>query len=320
MAANSIEGIEPLDLRPAPPVNTVLTRLRVTRFRVHFNGPVTRPDRYAGSAWRGALGSTLRRQLCTTGAPNCIGCPEAPRCTYPLLFETAAGPAAARGKDLSRPFWLQIPWPGEDDSRQWVGLTVAGVGRDRLTDYLDGLRAAGREIRGVGPLERTQFEVESGLGKGEWRVRLEDRGAAGIPDPGPAPSALRIMLDTPLRLRHHGKTVRPDSLTAEILVHAILSRLQSLLRGAAEPPWSGAGEAVEAARGWMGERRGLTWEDWTRFSSRQDRHLEMGGLRGELALDLSGRPALWPLLWAGQWLHCGKGTTMGLGRYSVHRD
>jgi CRISPR/Cas system endoribonuclease Cas6 (RAMP superfamily) len=43
----------------------------------------------------------------------------------------------------------------------------------------------------------------------------------------------------------------------------------------------------------------------------------MGGLVGRMVLDLSGAPDLWPFLWHGQWLHAGKGATMGMGAYRL---
>ena len=61
----------------------------------------------------------------------------------------------------------------------------------------------------------------------------------------------------------------------------------------------------------------LSWQQWTRYSSRQHSTVPMGGLVGELVVDTRGLEPFWPYLWLGQWLHCGKGATMGLGRYVV---
>jgi hypothetical protein len=61
----------------------------------------------------------------------------------------------------------------------------------------------------------------------------------------------------------------------------------------------------------------LLWYDWTRYSSRQQTEMNMGGLTGTVQLDMEGLEAFWPYLWLGQYTHIGKGTSMGLGAYSI---
>jgi hypothetical protein len=65
------------------------------------------------------------------------------------------------------------------------------------------------------------------------------------------------------------------------------------------------------------EPRQLRWHEWTRFSSRQNTLMEMGGLLGDLALSGSALHEVWPALWLGQWTHIGKGTAFGLGGYRL---
>ena len=77
-----------------------------------------------------------------------------------------------------------------------------------------------------------------------------------------------------------------------------------------------AGLTAEARDVALSDAR-LSWLDWTRYSSRQDTTMQMGGLVGELTVDLSDHPHLWPYLRLGQWTHAGKGTSMGLGRYRL---
>ena len=81
------------------------------------------------------------------------------------------------------------------------------------------------------------------------------------------------------------------------------------------PVGAEAAHLAAAAAQLTGERR-LQWRDWTRFSSRQQREMTLGGVIGEwkLAGDLDD---LLPWFWLGQWLHVGKNTTMGMGMYSL---
>ena len=56
--------------------------------------------------------------------------------------------------------------------------------------------------------------------------------------------------------------------------------------------------------------------DWTRYSSRQDQKMKLGGVIGEWQFD-NLSPELAKLLYIGQWLHCGKNATFGLGKYQI---
>ena len=60
----------------------------------------------------------------------------------------------------------------------------------------------------------------------------------------------------------------------------------------------------------------LRWHDWERYSTRQGVRMKMGGLVGEIRYSGNLGPFL-PFLKAGEVLHVGKGTSFGLGRYSV---
>ena len=43
----------------------------------------------------------------------------------------------------------------------------------------------------------------------------------------------------------------------------------------------------------------------------------MGGLIGTVELNMLGLDVFWPYLWLGQWTHVGKGTSMGMGAYTI---
>jgi len=64
------------------------------------------------------------------------------------------------------------------------------------------------------------------------------------------------------------------------------------------------------------EEKNLTWLDWTRYSSRQQQKMSLGGVVGTWRL--AGRLAPFArLLQLGEWLHVGKEATFGLGRYTL---
>jgi len=61
------------------------------------------------------------------------------------------------------------------------------------------------------------------------------------------------------------------------------------------------------------------WQDWHRFSSRQQRKIPMGGLLGiSLVTPPIGFEQLWWKWWkVAEIFHFGKGTTMGQGRIQI---
>ena len=61
-------------------------------------------------------------------------------------------------------------------------------------------------------------------------------------------------------------------------------------------------------------------KDWTRYSSRQQSSLKMGGFVGDVRLNADDLGDFWELLYLGQYLNLGKGCVMGLGRYSLSFD
>jgi hypothetical protein len=73
---------------------------------------------------------------------------------------------------------------------------------------------------------------------------------------------------------------------------------------------------VAHAQGLMDDREGLHWRDDARYSARQAKETPLGGVMGTWELKGELTPLL-PWLWLGQWLHLGKGTTMGMGQYSL---
>ena len=63
-------------------------------------------------------------------------------------------------------------------------------------------------------------------------------------------------------------------------------------------------------------RPALRWYDWQRYSNRQQQSMHLGGAIGDWHLgDLAPEHAR--ALHIGQWLHLGKNTTFGLGRYTL---
>jgi CRISPR-associated endoribonuclease Cas6 len=126
---------------------------------------------------------------------------------------------------------------------------------------------------------------------------------------------LTLRFLTPTRLIYGGSLT--DSLDFHILLRVLLRRLSNLAYFHCgtdlQLDYRGLIAAAEQIR--TVESR-LRWYDWERYSSRQDARMKMGGFLGRVTYAGDLQPFL-PLLWLGSFVHVGKGTSFGLGKYVI---
>lgn len=305
--------------------------LRRYRFEFQALEPIELPP-YSGSAWRGLLGHGLRRAVCVTRQKSCDGCLLRGSCAYSVLFESPSPGShlQARTNALPHPFVLsppaREPRTVAAGTRLRLGVTLLGPGLASLPYLIRGFELAGeRGIgKGYGRFALSGVQLERAPGSRDWqriyragddRLReiVSEAGSAGASE-----ERTRITLETPLRIKRGGSLVGPGEFTARHLLQQLRWRLDALARlyGKREAPidWSAFHAAAQHVR--LTEKL-LSWRDWTRYSSRQKERMRMGGLVGDLLLEGEGVARLWSHLWLGQWLHLGKATSMGLGRYRM---
>lgn len=131
---------------------------------------------------------------------------------------------------------------------------------------------------------------------------------------------ITLHLHTPLRLQQQGRPLGVGQLTPRALIAALARRSALLMEfHAGQSGWGEAARQITHLSATLTDTRDLHWFDWTRFSSRQQQEMTLGGVLGRWSLHGSAPAlaALWPWLWLGQWLHGGKNATMGLGAYTL---
>ncbi|MGB9628868.1 MAG: CRISPR system precrRNA processing endoribonuclease RAMP protein Cas6, partial [Thermodesulfobacteriota bacterium] len=130
-----------------------------------------------------------------------------------------------------------------------------------------------------------------------------------------SPLTLRLKFLTPTRLKYDEK------LTPHLEFHILL---RNLLRRISLLSYFHCGEEVNIDFKAMIEeskkirviKSDLEWSDWERYSNRQSTKMRMGGLIGEVFFEGDFGP-FWPYLFLGEYLHVGKGTSFGLGKYKI---
>ena len=309
---------------------TVIGTFPLARYR--FDWRVTRPLRlpdFAGSMLRGAFGHALRQLACMTKQKECDGCPLIVSCPYPAVFAPVPPATHALQK------FSQIPVPYIIEPPEW-GVTQLAEG-DAFSFHLVLVGRAMKELpliilawrraltRGVGPGDGTAelMRVVHCADMQETEIHSPETGTIAphaqemnVPASGTVPDIVSLEFSTPLRLQRNGNALPPHKLDARTLLMALVRRVNLLSE------FHGAGPMVEDFSGLLNscsavqDERNLQWRDWTRYSSRQQQAMALGGVVGQWHLSGDLGPFM-PFLKLGQWLHVGKEAAFGLGKYRL---
>jgi hypothetical protein len=285
---------------------------------------------YSGSAWRGAFGHSLKKLVCVTREPECPRCLLYRSCVYPYVFETPPDPSVGkltRYTAAPHPFVL---CPDENmhgllppEHRAGLELTLFGHGNRQLPYIVHALdqaaqRGLGKERGRLQLIEVRQITADDSnpvIYRPGESLQVQPPQA---PEPPLCPQRLQISVQTPLRLKAGGHHVIPEDFQFKALFSNLLRRISMLTAFHSEQPLeTDFAGLTQAAHNIRIISKNLRWHDWTRYSSRQDSLMQLGGLLGTVQIDGSGLQPFWPYLWLGQWTHAGKNTSMGLGRYRI---
>jgi hypothetical protein len=310
--------------------------------------PLSLPD-YAGSLLRGQFGAALRNVACMTRQPTCPGCPLMTTCPYTRIFET---PAPAKGShtlqdfsSIPNPYVIEPPAPGarvlDADDEFTFHLVLVGHAIDQLALIIFALqRALAQGLtrqRVPADLMQVDWVDESGQAHLIWHidqpVLREHLAEVTLPAINNVASnahatsatsqnnqSISLHISTPLRLQNQGKPLGIGQLTPRALIAAVARRTALLTEfHAGLSGWGEAARHITRLSETLTDTQDLHWFDWTRYSSRQQQEMTLGGVLGTWTLhgDAATLAEIYPWLWLGQWLHVGKNASMGLGGYQL---
>ncbi|MFB3787122.1 MAG: CRISPR system precrRNA processing endoribonuclease RAMP protein Cas6 [bacterium] len=311
-----------------PMILEALSSLRYLRVRFELRSlSECRLPGFLGSTLRGALAMSFRRMVCTFDMRPCDGCPVQRTCPYPALFETPAATgtqAVRRMRDIPHPILIVPPLRHAKRYRPGDTLAFEIVLLGQAAQRLPYLIFAVNEMAGQGlGVKRGPFHL-AGVTDGDGQPLYDVELGQLLRDPTPrnlgeilhgeAPESVRVILETPLRVKAEGSLLAREIDAADFLRPAC-RRLWSLIRFHGHDP---QGE-WDFHSLWEKEKlpelldRNLRWWDLSRYSNRQKNSLKIGGLTGHFTLRGNLQP-WWGILRAVELVHLGKGTIMGLGR------
>jgi hypothetical protein len=305
-------------------------RLPIGRYRLAFaTTRAASQNGFLGSAWRGAFGHALKRAVCVTQQPECSRCMLYRGCTYPYVFETPPPPDAEKMRkypSAPHPFVFVLPARGmehDDAATATLGVNLFGRANHLLAHIVYALQQAGQQGVGPGRASYRLLRVEHYDEGQRWNCIYTPGGTlASAPEPAldpPAPrTRIRLTLETPLRLKREDQLVTAERLCFADLFGNLLRRISMLTYFHTDTPLETDFRGlVDMAQDVPVTSADLHWEDSTRYSSRQDSTMQMGGVVGTLEFAAQSLEPFWPYLWLGQWTHAGRFTAMGLGRYRI---
>ncbi|MDN3514311.1 MAG: CRISPR system precrRNA processing endoribonuclease RAMP protein Cas6 [Candidatus Brocadia sp.] len=324
-------------------------RLAKFRFTVCARGQIRFPA-YKGAAFRGGFGYAFKRVVCVIKGKACDDCLLKQKCIYSYIFETPPPEDAEMLRlyaKVPHPFVIEPPatekltfTPGEEFS---FYVILIGQAIDYLPYFIYTFTELGKQGIGQGRGKYELLQVE-GIGLENESVRIYDNKTQTLTSQYPMVQArqlkqnppcqewtegdvkdttqrnscngkITISLLTPLRLRFDGSIT--DEIEFHVLIRSLLRRISSLsyfhCNEKLEVDFKGLIEKAKAVRQTASD---IQWFDWKRYSTRQEEWMSLGGVTGAISYegDLS---EFMPFLKLGEYVHVGKGTSFGLGKYSI---
>jgi len=291
---------------------------------------------FKGSALRGAFGHALKKVTCVQRRAACDDCLLRATCVYLYVFETPPPPDSRRLRlypAAPHPFVIRPPRDQQEHFQPGEKLTGELLLIGKAIEYLPYFVYA-LEILG-----------QTGLGRGRGRAELQEiqeldhRGHPGrslyttaaslisTPDKiawreveaemaraSHQPVDLEVEFLTPVRLKSQGRLL--EHLEYHHIIRNLLRRLASLayFHGDQDPEDFDFKQTIAAAVPVRSSGTRLHWQDWERYSARQQTRMLMGGLLGTIRFSQVPPPG-YSLLLTGEQLHVGKMASFGLGQY-----
>ncbi|MEW6374612.1 MAG: CRISPR system precrRNA processing endoribonuclease RAMP protein Cas6 [Thermodesulfobacteriota bacterium] len=320
-------------------MDNLLNFFKIAQFQfiLRVVNPLYLPS-YKGSTFRGGFGHAFKKVVCVNSEKVCGSCLLKGKCVYSYVFETP--PPSNTLKMRKYPFAPHpfVITPPLEEKREYLkddalcfGLTLIGKSIDYLPYFIYTFDELGRmgigkgkgkyqleEVRSRGDTKReeTIYSSKDKTLHQNFRVTNLAELLSSFTS-NPTPQIITLHFITPTRLKFDGKL--SPTLEFHILLRNLLRRvsLLSYFHCNCELNLDFKG-IIEKSREIKVGKSNLHWFDWERYSNRQDTKMMMGGFVGSVTFEGNLEQFL-PFLLLGEYIHVGKGTSFGLGKYEIVR-
>lgn len=302
-----------------------LIKLRLTfKALQDMNFPI-----YAGSTLRGIFGKSLKRVSCLAKQEQCEGCAARQTCPYASLFENGQV-SSGKNEEIPNPYIIEPMDLGHKIIKQGELFSFNCILFGKAIEKLSYVILAWVKVGNLGfTKERTQarlIKIEQIMPDTShfilYNFELENpllnypNTSMNIPEIKNITS-IRVILQTPLRIQHHGHPVAPNDFTAQDFLISLLRRQKNIAQHHMPDYPCIDFNAVKAdILNAEISSASLHWFDWKRYSSKQEKSIALGGIMGSFILH-GNLTKLYPYLKMGEYFHLGKSAVMGMGKYKI---
>jgi len=298
---------------------------------------------YKGSTLRGGFGHSLRRVICVTKGKECKDCLLKQKCIYSSIFETPPPKNTTKLRKYPyapHPFVIEPPLEEKreykEDNEFSFNLILIGKAIDYLPYFIFAFDKLGELGLGRGKGKYLLKEVRSINGNsnsahpiytGEDKILKDSYSLISGKDILEEckkyyhKRELTLNFVTPARLKYQEHFIK--NLEFHILIRNLLRRISLLSYFHCDKElqidFKGL---IEKAKRVKKEDSNLNWYDWQRYSARQKAKMLLGGFIGKVTFAFDGvEPEQFlPLILLGKYIHVGKGTGFGLGKYEISKE
>ncbi len=313
-------------MNPKNPLN-LPAELPIARYRFGFalESEMRLPE-YAGSTLRGVFGHALRRLACMTRQKNAA----AARCCKAAPLQPAFSPprptphsAKAKAQNPPQPYIIEAPEDGKyhykSGETYHFNLVLIGGARARTAliafAFAQAFERGIGAIKGRGSLQHIDIETAQGWQPVFSDGRIQEH-ANSLILPERYPTAATLHIRTPMRLQSKNSVLGIHRISADILLRQLMRRTSAIATEHWAQPLNADFPHLSRAAATVSATGELQWRDWSRYSNRQQQAITLGGITGTWRFDHLPLEFA-QLLHIGQWLHIGKETVFGLGRYQL---
>jgi len=289
---------------------------------------------YKGGILRSAFGNSFRKTLCITNLQTCNKCMIKDTCLYSYIFES---PLCKQSKIFNKYSHVPHPFiltPPLDNARVYKSgecfnfeIVLVGDVIEKLPYFIHSIIKMGD--MGIGKL-RSRFHITSisniDENYRESEIVFKDEKLFPVTKFLTFEKAQKIASEytkdyikmyfvTPVRIQFKGSLC--ESLNFEIFINNCFRRLTSLLYFYCnDNSPSYFKDEIQIDKNIHVVDNNLIWHNWDRYSARQKRRMKLGGLIGNICFKGDFKNII-PYLIACSWIHIGKGTTFGMGKYII---
>lgn len=319
-----------------------LSQIQIARYRIILQAQTEAVlPALIGSALRGAFGHALKAISCCVPHKNCRICFLSEACLYTTVFE----PTSQKMKDIPRPFIFEPPIPPftkEISENSNLKLRISENGKisfdfvllgetiKKLPYFIYAIELLARHGLGV---ERQSFKIAEvfSIDANNSLDRVYEPDEPKI-SPHQAfdlgiylqksitkikpKASLRIKLLTPLRIRRNRSELLENISFVEFFKQCSL-RLKFLCQFYGKPLEYDYPALMKQAESIEKTQDNLWRHDSTRRTNRQNKKLDLDGMLGEVEFSGKTLEDFMPILAAGELLHIGSASSLGLGKYII---